>query len=105
MSFISVLKEYRKGALLAALDEELLIVASEVEEKGKSGSLTLTLSLKPNGQEAVTMAAKVSSKIPKETIGDAIYFVQAGNLSRSQPDQLDMLEDEVATQRSKKEGA
>ena len=48
MSFISVLKEYRKGALLAALDEELLIVASEVEEKGKSGSLTLTIADSPS---------------------------------------------------------
>jgi len=102
MSFISTIKDYRDGKLARELDESLTELVSEIEEHGKGGSLTLTLALKPNGEAAITASAKVSTKLPKRPIGDALFFTHAGNLSRKDPSQAEMF-DEIAAARSKKD--
>lgn len=102
MSFNATVQNIREGALLELLTSKLHEVVEAVQEHGKVGEITLTLSIKPNGDDAVTISSKVKAKIPEGTVGDALFFVNGGNLLRRNPRQMD-LEDEIARKRAEKE--
>lgn len=102
MSFIATIQNIRDGALLELLTGKLNEVVEGVEQHRKSGTLTLTLTIKPNGDDAVTIASAVKAKIPEATVGDALFFVAGGNLVRRNPRQLD-IEDEIARKRIEKD--
>lgn len=102
MSFLSTIQNIREGALADQLTEELHDVLEGVEETGKAGSITLTLKIKPNGESAVTIEPSVAAKVPKPTVGSALFFVSGGNLVRRNPKQMD-IEDELAAKRAQKE--
>lgn len=97
MSFIKTLQAIRKGALASVLADDLKEVSEAVVDLGKTGSLTLTLTIKPNG-DAVIVQPKVTKKVPQQSVGDAIFFVGDKGLQREDPRQSD-IEDELASRR------
>lgn len=97
MSFIKTLQAIRKGALVALLADDLKEVSEAVAELGKTGSLTLQLTIKPNG-DAVIVQPKITKKVPQQAVGDAIFFVGEKGLQREDPKQTD-IEDELAARR------
>lgn len=104
MSFNATVQSIRDGALLELLTGKLNEVVEAVQEHRKVGTLQLTLSIKPNGDDAVTVTSKVAAKIPEGTVGDALFFVNGGNLVRRNPRQTD-IEDEIARKRSEREAS
>jgi hypothetical protein len=102
MSFNATIQNIRDGALLELLTGKLSEVVEAVQEHGKSGSLSITLNIKPNGDDAVTISSSVKAKVPEGTVGDALFFVSGGNLVRRNPRQTD-IEDEIARKRSERE--
>lgn len=102
MSIVKTLQEIRDGAFLTQINEELVELVDAVGELRKGGSITIKLDLKPNGEDAITVSPSVAAKVPKPKVGDAVFFNNAGNLSRRNPAQMD-IEDEVLSQRLKKE--
>lgn len=102
MSFNATIQNIRDGALLELLTGKLSEVVEAVQEHGKAGSLQITLSIKPNGDDAVTISSKVKASVPEATVGDALFFVSGGNLVRRNPRQID-IEDEIARKRAEKE--
>lgn len=92
-----------RGGLEAALSEQLSAVLQAVEQTGRPGALTLTLSIKKNG-DAVNITPKVSAKKPEPTVGDSMFFVTSDfKLSRQNPKQMD-IEDQLAVRREAKAG-
>ena len=102
MSFIATLQNIRDGALVAQLTENLQDVVEAVSEHRKVGKLVITLTIKPNGDEAVTVSPSVKATKPEASVGDAMFFVSEGNLVRRNPRQMD-IEDELARRRGEKE--
>lgn len=90
--FAAWLNEQRKGALHAELSESLAELAAAVVEHGKSGSLQLKISVAPNKDGlSVTVADEVVVKAPQPDRGAFLWFADdRGNLTRSNPNQLDL---------------
>lgn len=102
MSFLATIQNIRDGALLELLSDKLHEIVEAVETHHKVGELTVTLTIKPNGEGAVTISPKVKAKVPDTTVGDALFFVSEGNLLRRNPRQMD-IEDEIARKRNEKD--
>lgn len=102
MTFTETLTALRKGQCLIEADEALRQLAKACMETGKKGTLTLTLTLKPGDEESVTVLDDVSPKLPKpDTRGSNLFVDEDGNLSRNNPRQLEMLDDDDADKVSK----
>lgn len=89
--FADWLAVQRKGSLAAELAETLADVNRAVLETGKPGKVTLTIGVKPTGDEvSVIVTDKVTAAIPEHDRGQSIFFVdEHGNPLRSQQ-QLDV---------------
>ncbi len=76
----------RKGSLAKELAEALAEVNLAVLETGKSGKVTLTISVKATGDDvSVTMTDVVTKKVPEHDRGQSVFFVDVdGNPNRSQ---------------------
>lgn len=98
-SFISVLNDIRAGKLTKRLTDELAKVCEGVVEQGKGGTLTLKLNIKPNGDDAVTIAPTVTSTVPQPQVGDSVFFTGEEGLTRTSQTQMD-IEDELASRRA-----
>lgn len=90
MQFNQTIADIRDGALHAQLTEEWTELIASVMQQGKSGTLQLTLKVKPNG-DALQVEAFVATKAPKPTVGAAIFYGdENGNLFRRNPRQMDI---------------
>lgn len=88
--FADFLVEQRSGRTHTELGEALNELVEAVADTGKSGTLTLTLKVKPAGKAEgmVTIVDDVIVKPPKGERGEAIYFIDANhNLTRHNPAQ------------------
>ncbi len=84
--FTDVLGELSAGSTLAALTEDLAQVVSAVKETGNQGEVTLKLTVKPNGENRVVIADKITSKIPKPERGSSLFYADDdGGLHRNDP--------------------
>ncbi len=90
--FAAFLQEQRRGGLHGELTDRLAEVVQAVQEHGKPGSLTLKLSIKPNGDgTTMTVSDDISCKTPEPERGAAIFFADDdGNLLRHDPRQLEI---------------
>lgn len=94
--FTDILREFRRGAIANKLTEEMAELVRSVDETGKPGSLTLTLTVKPEkgGGSQKTLGAKIKSSRPDEDLPEAIFFSdREGDLHRNDPDQRALFAD------------
>lgn len=94
--FTDVLRDIRKGRVVEAASEALAEVTRAVMETGKGGTVTLTLTVKPQakGDNAIVVGAKVAAKAPKLDLPEAIFFADGeGSLLRDDPTQQRMFAD------------
>lgn len=85
------LREQRSGATCSELDETIRELTKAVQEHGKSGSVTLTIKVKPlrNSANGVEILDDINKAIPEADRGGSIMFVdENGRLHRSDPNQL-----------------
>ena len=88
--FAAVLQEMRKGGLHTEMGDELASLIVTCMETQKKGTLTLTLSVSPKG-EIAEIADKVVVKAPRPNTLASIFWPDTqGNLSLSNPNQLDI---------------
>ena len=89
--FGDILGELAGGTTYATLTESLEEIVVKVRETGKSGTLTLTLTVKANGKSGITVTDKVTAKVPQDPRGDTLFFSdQDGGLHRQDPNQKDL---------------
>lgn len=94
--FTDVIRDIRKGRVVDAATTELAEVVRGVLDTNKGGSLTLTLTVKPNGRgdNAVIVSAKLAAKVPQVDLPDALFFANLdGDLLREDPTQNRMFAD------------
>lgn len=97
--FMDFLREHRNGLTHDELSDELQKLVAEVTENHKSGTLTLTITVKPAGRDsgAMEVGAEVKLKEPKKSPGVAIFFATPeNNLQRQDPRQTSMELREIA---------
>lgn len=99
--FTDVLRDMRKGKVVAELSDRLAEVVMAVLETGNAGVLTLQLSVKAQsrGDNAVIVGAKVSMKKPQAPMPEAMFFADGdGSLLRDDPTQNRIFADASAPQ-------
>lgn len=87
--FIDQLVALRFGTLADELTDKLNELTNACAGNGRSGTLSLKLTLKPGKGGQVEVFDDVSLKLPKEEKGSSIMFATPeGNLQREDPRQL-----------------
>lgn len=91
--FTDVLRDIRKGRPVEEATMALADIVRAVDETGKSGSVTVTLTIKPakHGGPEKTLICEVKAKKPIAEIAPAVFFSDAdGDLHRIDPRQEEM---------------
>lgn len=94
--FTDFLRQIRKGRVVDDATVKLADLVKAVTEHGKSGTLTLTLTISPQSGDKglVTVTPSLSAKKPEPSMPNAIFFVDGeGGLSREDPNQGDFIRD------------
>lgn len=96
--FYDFLREHRNGVTHDELADALNELVAAVNEEGKAGTLTFTVSIKPMGKsDGLEVSADIKVKPPKKTAGVSIFFsTPDNNLVRQDPRQQSMELREVA---------
>lgn len=97
MAFIDTLIEMRNGGVAIELEESLEQVIEAVRKTGKSGKLTLSLSVKPATKsddiDMVFLTDAIKADCPKPDKKQTVFFVAENNqLSRKDNRQMNMLD-------------
>lgn len=88
-----ILRDIRRGAPVEEATMRLAEIVRAVDETGKPGSITITLTVKPakHGGPEKTIQAEVKAKKPIADIAPAIFFSdEEGDLHRIDPTQEEM---------------
>ena len=87
--FTDTLNALRFGTLNDDLSESLHELTERCANTGKSGTLTLQLTLKPGKGGQIEVIDDIKVKLPKEEKGTTLMFATPeGNLTREDPRQL-----------------
>jgi len=90
-----VLREMRGGKAVVQASEMLSEIVRAVDETGKSGSVTITITVEPEkgGGSQKTLSVDMKMKKPTTALQPAIFFSDSdGDLHRSDPEQREMFE-------------
>lgn len=102
LNFLEFLQGFRRGELLAQADEQLSELIEAVMRTGGKGELTIKLPFKVNEAGQIECLPVVGCKKPRRAMGRGIYFAtEEGRLTRRDPSQFDMFEDELAPRRDR----
>lgn len=92
-NFSDILRDVRGGKADDELGDHLRELCEAVAATNKGGSLTLTLTVKPNGPSAVLVEDKATLKRPEAAASATLFFVDDDhNLTRRDPRQLTLSE-------------
>ncbi|TXH46079.1 MAG: hypothetical protein E6Q97_30355 [Desulfurellales bacterium] len=79
-AFLAKLQRHRGGRVLSEASQRLTEVVAGVKATGKSGSLTITITVKPaaKGNMAVMLTDKITAKIPSLEAEQSFWFATDG---------------------------
>lgn len=81
--FLMALGRHDSGSVVEAADEALTQIISAVRSTGKTGTITLQVAVKPNGDKGYEVSFDVKSKLPTMPFGRAFYFAdENGHLTQ-----------------------
>lgn len=84
--FLMAVGRHDEGHVIETADTKLREVIEAVQRTGKAGSVSVTVSVKGNGELGLKVGAKVTAKAPDLEFGEAFYFTdRQGDLSRTPP--------------------
>lgn len=89
--FADFLREHGRGRTHDELGEALHTLIARVKDTGKTGSISLTVQVKPMKQDdrMVIVSDKIAINLPEHDRPSAAWFIGAdGNLQRDDPHQL-----------------
>lgn len=85
-SVLMALGRHDGGSLVENADELLKECVRDVVRYGQKATLTITLSIAPNGESALKLSASVKATLPKRPQGEAFYWPDAEyGLTRTPP--------------------
>ena len=91
---LRVLEAHKNGCALTELSGAIKQVTASVQETGKAGNITLTLSIKPATRGSIgtlVIESKVKTKCPEAEAPASIFYADADyNLVREDPNQTVM---------------
>lgn len=89
--FSLFLHEVRFGETVNELTEKMAELVSAVANTQKSGSISLTIKLKPAGGGAIEITDEIKAKIPTLPRGTSLFFATPeNNLQRNDPRQAEL---------------
>lgn len=84
--FLMALGRHSEGHVVETLDDMLRDVNAAVLRTGKKGTITLKLTVSPNGDKGVEVNFDADAKAPRLSYGKAFYFkTDEGDLTREAP--------------------
>ena len=90
-SILMALGRHDGGALIENADELLKNCVQDVVRYGQKATLTITLVISPNGENALKLMANVKASMPKRPQGEAFYWpAEDGSLTRQPPKDEDL---------------
>jgi hypothetical protein len=96
-----IMRDIRKGRLVEEATASLAELVRSVDEVGKAGSLTITLTVKPGEGAEKSIHPTIAVKKPVKEIKEAIFFSDAdGDLHRVDPAQSELGFEEVGGART-----
>lgn len=102
LNFLEFLQSFRRGELLREANDQLEDLIRAVKDTGGKGDITIKLPFKINDAGQLECVPRVDSKRPRRALGTGIYFAtEDGQLTRRDPDQADMFNDELEARRSR----
>lgn len=97
LTITEVLMGLRDGGAVEELATELRSLAAAVTATGKAGKVVLTIDMKSNGKDAVTITDKVAVTLPKpDPMATMFYVTDDAGLTRRDPRQPAMDMGEVS---------
>lgn len=88
-TYTSTVEALRFGTLGDELNHKLREVVASCATTGRSGAITLTLTLKPGKGGQIEVFDEIKLKLPKEEKGSSLMFATPeNNLQREDPRQL-----------------
>lgn len=91
--FFDTLRDMRGGEVIAELAAKLQELVHAVQSTNATGSLTLTLEVKPmkGSTEAVVVTDTIKAKVPQlKSAGTVMFPTPDGNLTRQHPKQPEL---------------
>lgn len=94
--FVSTMSVIKNGQTLARLEDYMREVTKAVQDTQRAGSVTLNISIEPNGlgvgeQPLYKITATPSRKVPEHPEkGQSFFADEEGNLTRRNPQQAEM---------------
>jgi hypothetical protein len=88
--FSDYLPQMQRGVTDLELADELQKVVLAATKTGKSGKLSITVTVTPNGEEMVYLGLDISTKCPVNRPNTLFFVDEQGRLSRQSPRQLDI---------------
>lgn len=77
--FSKFLQEYQGGILDETLGNEITNLTNEVSKQGKKGTMSINLTMKPNGSGKMALSITYASKPPVNNTVDGTMFVDDNN--------------------------
>lgn len=91
-SILMALSRHDDGHLIENADELMQNCVRDVTRYGQKATLTITLTLSPNGDKALKLDAAVKATLPKRPQGSAFYWpTEDFSLTRTPPKDDDLL--------------
>lgn len=88
LNCLTTLRELRGGEFIHELDDALSKVCADVSEHGKSGSVTIKLTVTSTGR-SLEIVDDIGAKAPKPASPGTIFFRDRdGKLTRTDPKQI-----------------
>jgi hypothetical protein len=89
--FTQFLMQQRRGLLHAELSDALAEIVGAVVKHGKTGKLTISLTIKSTGDDAIEIADTYAVKAPTPPASPSLFFAdEAGQLSRQRLNQPEL---------------
>lgn len=87
--FTDWLADYKEGAVDEELTSKLSELVQIISQRGKKGSITLTITVGANGDRALELSEKVAVKLPPDSRASRIFYPdERGGLFRDDPYQV-----------------
>lgn len=93
--FATFLMEQNRGRTHEELSHGLRDLVAKVEDTGKKGSITLTITVEPlkGNEEALQVSDVIKLNLPEHNRGASIFFRgRDGNLQRDDPNQISIFD-------------
>ncbi len=94
--FTDVIGDLESGRVAEDLTAALHEVVMAVQATGRAGKLTLTLSIRPNGDDSVFITPSVKPAAPEPARAVTTFYLTAGGITRRDPRQGEIPFREVA---------